>query len=477
MATTLKQYLLIIVAALSLVLMPVAANAQYAPLSCDDTTGTVAGGSLFYADAVAQAGACQFEGIQHVFSQIVCNIMVILNTVVGMMYCGVEYAVKPMIGILMALFIGVFGIQLGMGTAQLNAKEVVTRTTKMGFIWMFGTQSIWAIGIIFKFFFGAAAQMTMWVLNSINPGMTGPNPDAGNFGNFMDTLQWMDNLIFQAISAPFQQANNTVLGFAIIVIFCFPSLASMGARWVLHTLIMVLDLLTNFILALGIIALLIGISPIFFCFLFFQMTAHLFEEWLKYMISYVLQIVVSFAILAMYIAVMSLFGSFFNDLANIVFPLQNVNVDVVFSPNNTIAICSYNLVFSPPGNPGAPCVAGQPCMPALVCDGSGVMFSPSQLQTQENFMYFMVYNLTALLLIAHAFGILAKNAPDIAKQLSGPASVPSLGGGAGMRGFGQMMNLGSGLTGGRPAAGGGRPAGGGVNPFAPGVGGRPPVGR
>ena len=419
--------------------MPSVANAQYVQLYCGNN-GAVGGGQIYYADQANQKGACQNQGIQHIFSQIVCNFVIILNNVLSQVYCGIQYVLTPTLAILLTLYVIIFGGQILVGTAQLNSKEIMVRLIKIAGVWTFATQSTWGINILFQFFFGAAAEGSMWVVNSINPSLTAtnPTPDSTNFGNFMVMYQFLDGLIYSAMTGPFTQANNKVVGFFIVLMFFFPALFTMACTWLLTTFSMLVRTLIDFLLCLSAIAFLMSLTFIFLSFMLFQATNHLFEEWLKYLISYTLQILIVFAIIALWVATMNLFWGFFNELSDLISPYNHVDVANVFSPDNTYGICQYILSDSPPGQPGQPCVAGLPCLPSLKCDAtSSNVFSMSQLEHKEDFVYFMAYNLSVLIIIAHAFSVLIKSAPGIARQLSGPSTVPPLGGGFGMKGFGQ----------------------------------------
>ncbi len=141
----------------------------------------------------------------------------------------------------------------------------------------------------------------------------------------MPMYRYLDTLIYGAITGPFTQANDKVIGFFIVLMFFFPSLFQRWpatgwpppspcwrARWYISCC------------ALSAIAFLIALSPIFLSFMLFQSTVHFFEDWLKYLISYTLQIVIVLAIIALWIAAMSLFGGFFNELSNLIWPYQHV---------------------------------------------------------------------------------------------------------------------------------------------------------
>jgi len=472
MVTRLKQYLLVAVATLSLVLMPVAANAQYAQLSCKN--GSVVPQTELYDNS--SQGFCSYTGITHIFSQVVCDFVTIINNVLGQVYCGIQYSLTPILAILLTLYIAIFGVQILMGTAQLTAKEMVIRLLKIAGVWVFATQSTWGLSIMFQFLLAAAGQASMWVINYIHPSIDCANADAINGANIMTLYQYLDCLVYAAIAGPFTTANDKVIGFFIILMFFFPSIFTLIVIWTLNTLMMLARTIVYFLLCLSAIAFLIALSPIFLSFMLFQSTAYFFEDWLKHLISYTLQIVIVFAIISLWIATMSYFGGFFDELSNLIWPYEHVLETNVFSPDNTYGICKVAMTdANPPALPWAPpgamcngepcptgvdsCIDGQPCLPSMQCDpdydpGSSDpkiakeamndLIPPSQLENHPEFINFMVYNLTALIIIAYTFGVLIKEAPKIATQLSGPATVPPLVNDLGVKGFGQLGGAGVG---------------------------------
>jgi len=458
MTTILKQYLLILVATLSFVFMPAAANAQYVQLYCN-AGGTVGGGQLYYADQPNSLGACEYQGIKHVFSQIICNFVIILNNVLGQTYCGIQSYLAPILAILLTLYIVVFGAQILMGTAQLNAKEILVRLLKIAAVWVFATQSTWGISYIFQFFLGVVTEGSMWVINSIHMSDAANMPVTDANGDFMPMYAYLDNLIYSAVIGPFTNADNKVIAFFLILMFFFPVIFAMAVSWLIMTLTMLARTLIDFLLGLSAIAFLIALSPIFLSFMLFQSTVHFFEDWLKYLTSYSLQLVLIFAIIALWITVMSIFGGFFTQLSNLIFPYQHILVTSTFSPDNTWGICPYIASTSPPGNPGSDCVVGLPCMPSLYCNPfilplDATIIPPSQLLFRQDFWEFLTYNLAALIIIAYTFSTLMKNAPDIARQLAGPGQVPPLSAGFGASGFGQATSGGSGSGASAPSGSG-----------------------
>ncbi len=391
----LKPYMLIAVTTLSLVLLPATAEAQYVQLSCN-SNGTVAGGELYYADASTHAGACQFTGIQHIFSWVVCAYVGILNDVLGKTYCGIQYAASGTLAALLSLYIAVFGVQVLMGTAQLRAGEILMRLLKIAGVWMFASQSAWGIGLAFQFFLGVIGNGAAWAVNSIMPGI------GETANNIMPIYATLDGFIYQAVIGVVANANAKLIGLFTVMGLVYPPIFALALFWLMTTLMTLARTLSSFLLGISAIAFLISLSPLFLSFMLFQSTYHLFESWLRYMTSYSVQIVISFAIVAMWIAVTSQFVGFFNDLSNMVFPFQAiVNPGAVVDPEDTWAICPPVFTADVDG-PEAQCPGG--FNPFVSQADYKNLIPPSLMQEQAPlFLYYVVYHLLALCLVGVAF--------------------------------------------------------------------------
>src|SRR5438105_195314 len=97
------NYLLVIVAALSLILMPCPAYAQI--LSCN-AGAPVAGTQLFQANDTAYTGACVYENqppLQHLFSHVICRFVIILDQILDQVYCGIQKSIIYTLQVLLTL--------------------------------------------------------------------------------------------------------------------------------------------------------------------------------------------------------------------------------------------------------------------------------------------------------------------------------------------------------------------------------------
>jgi type IV secretory pathway VirB6-like protein len=426
----------ILILALCVTVLPAPAYADGGDLSCGG--GSVAGGSLFNT-----ANFCQNEGsfIEHLFSNIICMYVRIIDAILDRLYCSIQQTVQPVLATVIILYIAVFGVQILTGMAQLNGSEIVVRLAKIAFVWAFATNASYGIGIGFNFFMAVMNDGVKWVINAIGVGGNDP----------MGAYQYIDNLIYQAIIGPFTESNYKVVGFFLVMALVFFPITLMGLSFMIETLLLLISCVLIFLLSISAVAFLIALSPIFLSFMLFQSTFYLFENWLRYMISYSLQVIVVFAIVCMWVMVIQQFVGFFNNLADMIVPYKDVVQPAnTYQTTNTWGICKPTFSMNSFG-------------PTATC-GAGKTIPPSGIMEIKGFIYYITFHMITLILIAYSFRILLKNANQIAKDLVGPAYVPMLGADFGMKALGDPgaypnsrhdMRSMAGGGGGKPGGGGG----------------------
>jgi hypothetical protein len=417
------QIVPICIGALIFMLLPNLAHAAGGNLSCNGSGG-VAGGSLFN---TTSSGLCQNSGqfIQHLFSNIICMYTIIIDGVLNTLYCGIQYAIKDTLAIVIILYIAIFGVQILTGQTQLAAGEIIMRLLKICFVWYFATQSAYGIGIAFNFFLAIMNDGVMWVVSAVtNNAANSP----------MGAYQYIDYLVYRAIIGPFSEANSKVVGFFLVMSISFFPIFLMGISFLWETAMLLISCIFTFLLSMSAIAFLISMSPIFMSFMLFQSTFYLFENWLRYMISYCMQIIVVFGIVTMWVQVVLIFIGFFNDLSNVIYPYCiNERTGPVVDPTDTWGICKLSYGNNALG-PTVQCDGGP--APDAKCGTVSQLVPPSGIMEIKGFLYYVIFHMTSLILLAYAFRILLRNASQIARDLVGPAYVPMLGKGFGMEALG-----------------------------------------
>lgn len=424
---TFRQYILIIVATLSMLVMPEVAFAG-GDLSCDGSGG-ISGGNFYDTSYLCSSG-----GIDHILSQIMCYFLSIQNNVLGKLYCGIQWAVvaSGAIAAVLTVYVAIFGVQLLSGMATLNAKEIISRLIKIGIVYTFATNSTWGIQLAFDFFVAATADAVSWVINGIGGG--GGLSFSMTPGDISPIFDYLDYLLVQAVTGPFTSTNSEVIGFFAIMSYTIPPIFMIAMYCLWTSFSILVRSLVSFMVGLSAIAFLIALSPIFMSFMLFQSTFHFFESWIRFMMSFSLQIVVIFAILTMWLSVLNQMPSFFNEFSNLIFDYQRIWNEgaPMADPTVVYGICPYDKTDTVWG-------------PSLSCDwglNNGNLIPPSEVARSPDFLYYLAYRMGMIIMIAYTFNVLLKHAPQIAKDMVGPNQVPALGGqGWGNLDFGKPSHL------------------------------------
>jgi type IV secretory pathway VirB6-like protein len=460
----LKTSLLALIICVGLGAMPTPAHAAFQLLECDGAGNMVPGTSFFYAggsdnqgqveapDGTYGEGACQFQGIRHIFSQVICDFVTILNTVLGTIYCGIQDALTETLSILLSVYLAVFGAQLLIGTAELNTKDVMMRLFKVTLVWTFATQSSWAINLIFYFAIGVMSDFTMWIVNAIpqvvvyegdntTPIVCEMEPVVD--GDMMPVFKFFDCMIYYIIAGAGQMANVKIIGFFTVMMVAFPPMSLLALWWVKKTFLSIVRSLISFLMALAALAFLISLTPIFFSLMLFQVTHHFFENWIRYILAYVIQVIIVFAVIVLWILIFIQFLGFFTQLSNLIFPYVPIDyAGPVVAPQEVWGIC-------PPAYEDDPTTGA----PMASCDNPGFdpfsstnpmnweddarqVLPPEKIINQDKFLYFVFYHLVSLIIITFAFGVLLENATKIAQSIAGPAPMPHFAGGFGTSNWG-----------------------------------------
>lgn len=450
----LRHWCLIWAALCGIALFPLQAQAAFEYVTCTPEGG-VANGEFFPADA--GQGACQWSGIEHIFSQVICNFVTILNEVMAKTYCGMQHTLAQILALVIGLYIMIFGVQILIGLTQLNAREIVVRLLKIGGVWTFVTQSTWGVNYAFHFFISAATMGINWALRAI------PNvDDASAICHFSDTggvmpiYSYIDCLIYQAVIGPFTQANSELVFFFALMSYIIPPLFMMAIYWLLTTLGILVRTLVSFMMGIAAITFLIALAPVFLSLMLFNTTYQFFESWLKYMISYTLQIIITFSCVAMWVYTMTFFVGFFDELADVIFQYKSYHVvsAQTVSTQDTLSICPYRYQTDASGTPHVACAEALDPNPEtnplgwrqdqnkmIVISNIDQKYdelSAPQQTALNKLSYFVIFHLITLIIICYAFDALMKQSPVIARQLSGPQYTPILGQGFGMSGFGAV---------------------------------------
>ncbi len=350
---------------------------------------------------------CRVTGI---FSGLMCNVESLLSTILSAIYCGVQATLMGPLEVAITVYIMVFGIQFMLGYVEAPLAEGLQRIIKIGLVWIFATNSAWGIGIAYTFFFSAMQTGIGWMLKLVT------NTGMNNTGS---AFAYMDQLVANILSGPLTMQGAALGGLIASLSWFLPPIGFLFAYFTGTSLMVLIRALLAYLLGISVIAFLMTMSPLFFSLALFKATRQFFEDWLRYMVSLSLQVVLVFGGLALWFLVVGgLANTFFTALASMIVPVKMIaTVGAV-----RVLVDDWGI-----------------CYPGLACP-----IMPSQLVEQGQFIWFLMTNLIALCITVYCFNELMKQMPNLARQLAGPAYAPMLGGDAsGMGSARQLMPSGS----------------------------------
>ena len=443
-----------------------AATSAFAITTCN-TDGTVSNpttdSSTGFFDVTKVVNNCSSLDSTKIFSNIVCNFASIVNQVMGASYCGLQHGLLPVVTVILTIYIAVFGAQVLMGMVAISAGEIMMRLVKIAAVWSFASYGAWGIGLLYKFFIGFTLQGINWMLSSITFCVINSACDTSKPTTTDTVFSQIDSQINAVIAGIGSGAGSIgglfggkqelvsffVSGLAIIAAPLF--IAGIGLFWM--AVKMFAKTVLSFLMGIAAIAFLIALSPIFLTCVLFKTTKKMFDSWISYMVSYSLQPVLSFAILALWLTVTAQFMGFMTEISNVVVlgKGQLQTVGNIAQPYTGILFCPIEYSTGKNG-PSIQCAGGVDKTSFIDAEQ---LKQPTTLTNDSKFLYFISYHLITLLIIGYAFSNILDQASKISQMLAGSQTAMSLSAAAGSFGSGvaEIKNM-------IPSGGGGKKSGG-----------------
>lgn len=385
--------------------------AYAAGLSCDGQGG-VSGGSLFGFNA-----NCNFNGANGnpmIFSTLVCDYLSVLDDIMSKLFCGMHAAFAGTLIGAVAIYVFGFGLLTTMGVVAMNGREVLFRTCKLAFVAAILGAGGTGVTFAFNFLIGTMQSGITWVLNSWANGQLGGSAPR-------DVFAFIDTRIFNVVMGQNSPNWEFMLSVVILVALLVPSIGALIFYFWWTTLVIFVRCTISYMMALSVVAFLLALAPLFLCFLLFHSTATFFDTWLKNMVSAVMQVIIMFAGLAVWLMMMNYLGGFFFQLADAVRP----NQQNVMAGGVTRQVAE-SVLFCEPKFP--PTWDASQLGPKLEC-GGGPDKMLADLLDNPDFIFIMFSNIIALSVAVYVFDAMMKNLPELARQLSGPSAASVIIGG------------------------------------------------
>lgn len=202
------------------------------------------------------------------------------------------------IRLLLLMYVVIFGISVLLGTIEINRKEIIMRVIKISVIIMFVSPTSWNIynNYIVKFFHEGTNELVSKMALFSNEGRSGSGIEQCNQAinsNYNNSTRFtcIDNTIKKLFS---QSVTNKIWGlffgksYGFIVIIAVYALIFFFIYVMLFAATVYLINLLKIIFALS-------LGPIFMCFILFNQTYSIFTNWIKFLVSRSLELVVLFS--------------------------------------------------------------------------------------------------------------------------------------------------------------------------------------
>ena len=356
-----------------------------------------------------------------IIGRTICFFKTTIGQVLSTMYCDFQSKLIGPISLALTLFVAISGIMIVSGMTRLTVREGIKAALKVALVYTFATNATWGIGIGYAFFMGLAEQGSALLINA-----------AGAPGSGGGTALTLPDSIIGSVIGISSRGSGTGMPVAfpgslqsvcmlwlftlmLLLIVFLPMVAIFLSTMMIQYLWLYIRALLGYLTALVLIAFLFILAPMFICFALFQATRFLFDQWLKYLTSFSLQMVIVFGFLA--ILQMVPLGDFFKEMLSLLrqtdTTMGGTNVAI---PGNFCSVCPYTINRSAPiSGPGSPPIT---CLDGGVTPlAAGIPLS--QLVTSQDLVETIVAQVVALWIVGNVMQDFLKNAPRFAGELAG----------------------------------------------------------
>lgn len=477
-----RFFAFLLIAFMSVLLPAQSVMAAFQDLACDNAGN--ASGNIFNPADVVNTGStttagpvdpnnpCGLVSVDNVFTSIGCNYILVLNDVFSKFFCALQFGMRDMVVAVITLFLAIYGSKMLIGTQEATGGAAILAIIKIGMVFMFVVQGTSAVKYLYKFFIGFIEQTVAWVFAGINcpyliclNGGTVPEAFSNVDAKVKGLLMGFDDGNGGTTLGLFNNDGELIIFFFALAIIAVP-LFLLALSLIKMTVSVFVKSLVTFMLSITAVAFLISLSPIFFSFMLFNSTFNLFDNWLRFLVSYSLQPMIIFAIFSLWLTIVGDFMGFVGDLAKVMTVLPNASKDkaAILTLKDTLAFCP---LYYPPdkgvtvplafpfnlnlGGPQIECCATLNTItpppgkgePYIGCDTTAqythdftpdnylpqYLLEPEAVIRQEGFVYYLAYHFVALFAISAAFFHLIEMTPSIAQALSRSQAQMPLGAG------------------------------------------------
>jgi len=268
--------------------------------------------------------------------------------IVEFMYKAVlkDQYVGRIINIGFVLYIAFFGMAFLMGVVELSKKELMMRLLKIGLVMMFTSPTAWQMynTYVVLFFKNGMDSIISMIIDSYSSIIESSYREKGiiSVGGFKagTNFLYIDGLIKDLLSDPATKKIFSLLnmgnGKGFFAIIYIPVIYFL----IFYFIYAMLDVALKYIINLLKICIGLALGPVFIFFSLFEKTKDMFKNWLAFMGSRSLEIIILFALLHPFITIMDVL---FKDMLR--FGVCPIGLD-----DNYKAIIGYDTFLRPQGS-------------------------------------------------------------------------------------------------------------------------------
>lgn len=305
---------------LLLISLPVAANAGILDIVITAITCT---GNAF--------GTSCSVNEQKLFASIACKVMQNIDHAIIPIYCNITLnpSYIMFLNAAVTLYIIFLGLGFVSGMIKMKLGEIIIALIKVTFIYFLLTNA----GFFFSFVYRAVLETPQSVIKSI---LSMHGSSANNIFEYVDEGMYrMFTEVFKPEATPEDRISHVGAELSIVAIAIGITQLMPGGNFVYGLFVFViigwiftyLSIIVRYLLAYMSIVFLLMLAPIFVPSLLFKKTTYLWDEWLKYLISFVIEIII---VVAFVIMIEKFYTEFFDMLKNAFNNLKFENQDLTY---------------------------------------------------------------------------------------------------------------------------------------------------
>ncbi len=247
------------------------------------------GGVSFYAPN------CQATGI---FSEFICTYETIVSDVLSETYCAMVESMRKPLAAMLTLFVTFWGVMLLTGQTPFTARDGFVMLLKFAFVFAAATEAEFTLRYLYNGVMSLLQGGVIIILDSIS----GTKFSGG--GSILAQIDETTNGIVNQFAlaqnaAPGAGGNEdckgAVLAMSLMFLASAPAITMLAFTMIFKLAMVAIKTIFAYLMALTGIMFLITLVPVFASFLLFKTTSGMFDMWIKYMLSFALQVVIVFA--------------------------------------------------------------------------------------------------------------------------------------------------------------------------------------